>query len=493
MDMTRRKFAEGALTLLGGAFVPGDLFANAPQPALRFGVISDVHIGGRREAAANLDTTLRWLNAQKVDAVLCAGDVAHTGLISELERFAEVWQGVFPKNRAADGRTVAFMMSTGNHEVGLWPGRWNGFSEARLRACAFEYGDNPARTWERLFGEKWELVWRKDVKGFTFIGSQWFSLRPPLAAYLKAHADELGTSRPFFYCQHPHPKDTCYMDGRPVSATGAYDDGFSTRALSAFPNAVAISGHSHFTLADERSVWQGAFTSIGAGCLHEGGYSFAYANASAFWHPSFKQHLMKPLGGPPEWGGDPAGSCFSLYEVHADHLVIHRRSVRFGCPLGPAWVIPLPARSDGPFNFTRQAATGTPPAFPSDATVQITYCPKGHELEGVSFKNRPCVHVTFPTARQMPSGRRVFDYVVTATAANGKAFTRTVLAPDSSRPPEQAGLPGECLFLPEELPARDVVFSVVPRDCFGRAGDSLRAKPFRLVGIDASGEKTTSA
>lgn len=492
MKMTRRTFAEGALTLLGGAFVPGDLFAAASsRPALRFGVVSDVHIGGRREAAENLDVALRWLAAQNVDAVLFAGDVVHSGLIPELEQFAEVWKGVFPKNRAADGRAVTFMISTGNHEVGLWSGRWNGYSEEKLRARALEYKDNPARTWERLFGEKWELVWRKEVKGFTFIGSQWFGLHPPLEAYLKAHADELGTSRPFFYCQHAHPKGTCYMDGR--FEMGGYDDGVSTRALSAFPNAVAISGHSHFTLTDERSVWQGAFTSIGAGCLHEGGYSFEYANAAAFWHPCLKQHLMKPLGGSPEWGGDPAGGCFSLYEVYDDHLVVHRRSVRFGCPLGPAWVIPLPAKANGPFDFARQAATGTPPAFPSDAGMRVTYCPKGHDLEGVSFKNRPCVHVTFPSARQMPSGRRVFDYVVTATAEGGKSFARTILAPDSTLPSEQAGRPGECLFLPEELPAQKVVFSAVPRDCFGRSGVPLRSKPFCLADAAASTKTTTSA
>lgn len=475
MNITRRAFAEGAMTLLGGAFVPFDAFAGAVAPRMKFGVVSDVHIGGRKEAVANLEKALRWLDAQKVDAVAVTGDTAHSGVIPELEAFAKTWQKVFPGRRAADGRPVELMVVTGNHEIGLWPGRWKNFSEARLRECAFEYGDNPARTWERLFGEKWELVWKKEVKGVTFFGSQWFSLRPPVEAVLKEQAAKLDPSKPFFFFQHPHPKGTCYEDGRGFT-TGAYDGGVSTRALSAFPNAVAISGHSHFTLADERSVWQGAFTSIGAGCLHEGGYSFGYANASAFWHPSFREHLMKPLGGKPEWGGDPTGACFSLYEVYDDHIVVHRRSLRFDRPLGPAWVIPVPARADGPFDFARRAKeTDAAPEFAPGAEVAVEFCPAGHDLEGVSFVGQPCVRVSFPPARQKPSGRPVFEYAVTAIGKNGKTFARTVLAPGCTLPHECADLPGECLFLPTELP-NEFVFSVSPRDCYGCAGAAIRSR-----------------
>lgn len=481
MRTTRRVFVEGAMTLIGGAFVPFDAFAeSAAAPTMKFGVVSDVHVGGRKEAVANLEKALRWLDSQKVDAVAVTGDTAHSGMISELEAFAETWRRVFPGRRAADGRPVELMVVTGNHEIGLWPGRWNGFSEARLRECAFEYGDNPARTWERLFGEKWELVWKKEVRGVTFFGSQWFSLRPPVEAALKENAARLDPSRPFFFFQHPHPRGTCYADGRGFT-TEAYDGGVSTRALSAYPNAVAISGHSHFTLADERSVWQGAFTSIGAGCLHEGGYSFGYANASAFWHPSFKSHLMKPLGGKPEWGGDPAGACFSLYEVYDDHLVVHRRSLRFDCPLGPAWIVPVPARAGGPFDFARRRGErSAAPAFAPGASVDVAFCPNGHELEGVSFSGRPCVLVSFPAARQRPFGRRVFEYAVAVEGDGGQTFGRTILAPGSSFPSERGDLGGECLFLPEELPGRKVVFSVSPRDCFGCAGEAVRSRPFSL-------------
>ena len=47
-----------------------------------------------------------------------------------------------------------------------------------------------------------------------------------------------------------------------------HDKGIATKTLSNYPNAIAFSGHSHYSLTDERSIWQGAFTSIGQSSLY---------------------------------------------------------------------------------------------------------------------------------------------------------------------------------------------------------------------------------
>jgi len=468
-NTTRREFAQGVLTFIGGVAFPFDLFADAGSPALRFGAITDVHIGGRGTAKANLEKTLRWLSTQAIDAVVCTGDIAHTGLIQELEPFAEVWRQAFPGGKSPDGRKVELMIATGNHDVDGYSGRWKGFSEEKLRACRITHRDNPERLWQRLFNDKWELIWRKEVKGYTFIGSQWQSLNPPIEAYMQEHADTLKGTKPFFYCQHAVPRGTC---GDP----GSSDTGASTRALTPFPNAVAISGHSHLTPASELIVWQGAFTSIGSGCLHEGGCPFSnYENASAFWHPTFKQRKMAPIGDPLAWGGDPSGACFMLYEVYDDHLVVHRRSVPYECPIGPAFVISIPARPGGPFDLKRRAAASQPPQFPVQAEVVVKACPDGHPLAGKSFEGKPCVYVTFPHAKSVAGGGRVYDYVVVAEAA-GKKITREILAAGYCRPEAFADLPGECIFLQDELPAvQDTRYTVTPRDCFGNAGVSIKS------------------
>ena len=63
---------------------------------------------------------LRYFDAQKVDAVLVAGDLFTTGRIRELEFVAEAWNAVFPHDRATDGRPVARLFVTGNHDVEDW-------------------------------------------------------------------------------------------------------------------------------------------------------------------------------------------------------------------------------------------------------------------------------------------------------------------------------------------------------------------------------------
>ena len=450
--------------------------SQADEPLLRFGVVSDPHIGLKPEASAFLESAFQWLAARNVDAVLCPGDIAHSGLISEMEDFANIWNRVFPGGLGPDGRKVELMLVTGNHDIDAWGGRWDGFTEEALQKRRFWHGDNPEKTWKRLFGQPWEPVWRREVKGYVFLGAQWRTATPPIEAFLAEVGPTLDPGKPFFYCQHAHPKGTChgwYSDGD--------DDGEAPRALSRFPNAVAISGHSHCALSDERTVWQGAFTSIGAGCSQSWCLPLLrpeYANASASWHSSWLSKTMAAVSNKAD--GRDAGGGFELVEVFADHLVVHRRSVTFEEPIGPAWVIPLPAREGGSIDFTRRAAEGTPPQFPADASVRAEFCPNGHPLESDGHRGEPCVAVSFPHAENI-GGHRVFDYEIRAVAEGDASVVRRIMAPGFAWPEEHAGLPGTCLFLPAELPAdATIVFSVVPRDCFGGEGPGIQSEPFRF-------------
>ena len=471
MELTRRGFIAGA----GAAAFAPRAFAAESKPNLTFGVLSDVHIGGKRDAAERAEKALRWFATKGVDAVLCPGDIAHSGNIRELEAFADAWHRVFPGNRkqgTGNGGEVKLMISTGNHDVDAWSGRWKNFSEEKMLAERFNYRDNLEKTWQRLFNQKWELIWRCEVKGYTFIGSQWSSLKPPIEEYFKSHASELRGAKPFFYCQHEHPKGTCH---------GSYsmgdDRGESVRALSPFPNAVAFTGHSHCAISDERTVWQGAFTSIGAGCLHEGAGGFNYDNVTAYWHPSYRKKFMCSMADPQSYGGDAKGGGCELVEVFDDHLVVHRQSLDFGRPIGPAWTIPIQARSGGPFDFELRASRRAAPQFAADAKIAATFCPRGHALEGVAHKGEPCIHVTFPRAKTV-DGCRVFDYLVEATVADAQErvppVVRKLIAAGFAYPEEDADIPGEALFSAAELPnGKPIRFSVTPRDCFGLAGRPL--------------------
>ena len=114
--MTRKTFLGGFGAAFGSAVLPATAFAKAGEPIMRFGVASDVHIAvgwkeggdperlGLRSQPYFLEKALRWFDANKADAVVFSGDMAHTGRMEELEKLVEVWNKVFRRELFAEVR-----------------------------------------------------------------------------------------------------------------------------------------------------------------------------------------------------------------------------------------------------------------------------------------------------------------------------------------------------------------------------------------------------
>ena len=470
MIINRRDFLGGAFAACGGLILPTDAFADG-MPNLRFGVVSDVHIGAETTEHAvdtpkRLEKALRWFDTQHVDAIMVPGDIAHAGLISQLENFASIWDRVFPGGRGTDGRVVERLFVTGNHDVAA---HWvKGTPEWRT-AKVFNHGANLRLVWERLFHEEWKLVWKKVIKGYAFVGSQWSTntIKPNIEKWFSEHGDELKGSKPFFYVQHAHPKGTC--GGDKIS----YDNGEATRALASFSNAIAFSGHSHQTLTDETSVWQGAFTSINAGCIRSGAndrWHEGYDSIFPFFSAKRKQNRMKPLD-----GGN--GGCGLLVDVFDDHLVVQRRSFVDDMPLGPDWRIAIPAKVGGMYDPHRQKMESVGPAFSPSAKLVVerrTETPK--EIAGPMLAGKPCVWLKIPHPRTIKQGSRVYDFEVILKVDGMIKQKRLVLAKGFNLPESRADCLSDCLFGVEEVPlSGKVVFEVRPRNSFGVAGRAIVA------------------
>ena len=244
--MTRKTFLGGFGAAFGSAMLPVTAFAKAGEPIMRFGVASDEHIAvgwkeggdperlGLRSQPYFLEKALRWFDANKADAVVFSGDMAHTGRMEELEKLVEVWNKVFPGMKRSDGEKVERMLVTGNHEIGQWPGLWSRYTDEQLRKIRFDYDrEHINANWRKLFGEDYQLIWKREVKGITFVGAHyprgtdyqkgWH--RPDYSGFFAAHAAELRQNKPFFYVQHGHPAHTCYGE----DARGAWTCGLPER------------------------------------------------------------------------------------------------------------------------------------------------------------------------------------------------------------------------------------------------------------------------
>ena len=476
--LNRRNFLRGAVAA-SVAYRICPAWAEAREPILRFGAASDIllrvrtpilpHYKGSEDNCVYFEKALRWFDRMKADAVVVAGDISDRGLVAEWEQFADTWNRVFPGCRAADGRQVERIVVTGNHDIGQWPTLWKKVGEADQKRVRFDHPDNLRRTWNRLMDEEWELVSMRKVKGVPFVGAQYMALHPPVEAFFKGHSVEFDPALPLFFVQHAHPAGTCFGD----SKKGFWDfemKGQTVRALSRIPKSVALSGHSHNSVVDGRSVWQGAFTSINCGCTWGAGLAYyGRDNALATFFGEYRNQRMDSLV-PLE----NAGRCCLAFDVHADHLTVHRWCVQTDEPLGKDWVIPLPAGANGPFDFTRVAAEherkGTVPRFAEGATVKVGRCAVPPSNAGPKLKGRPILRVTFPGAETV-GGVRVFDYVVRILRDGNEVAKSIVLAPGFFLPERLSRIDGEAMFGVDELPAGvDLRVCVTPRDCYGAEG-----------------------
>ena len=467
--MTRKKFIMGAAAC--AALRPWRTFgegaalsASSPipsRPNLRLGVVSDIHVRARtgQFGTEQLVKALKWFRDCGVDGVVISGDMADDGLVSELQCVADAWNEVFPA-----GCGVEKLFVYGNHDI-------EGLSyNPKLKPAPEDViVTDRAAAWEKVFGEPYEPIWKKSIKGYTFIGAHWVAWKgvPEIERYMAEHADELRGDKPFFYIQHPHPANTCHGPW-----AWGHDEGFATRALSEFPNAVAISGHSHHPLVDERSIWQGEFTSVGASSLRYIGPMFGRENAGPSQNDDLKQ--MATI----DKFSEQQGLLLSVYD---DRLVFERRDFANDGKLGDDWVASVPASSDAPFRFDVRAAAATAPRFSEDAKVSVA-----GPLDGKDRKGRAARQfvVSFPSALIGAGMTRAYDYEVAAEVeecdVRRVAATKRVYSPGYFNMPERESKTVKCVFALSELGARrasylvpSVRFRVRAAESFGKTSDAI--------------------
>lgn len=476
--ITRRFFIGGAAAF--GAFAgcrffrAGSDFRAGDTPNLRFGVVSDVHI----RAGRNIEFFKRMLEDfrdRKVDAVMICGDIVDLGLVSDLELIASTWESVFPGGRAPDGRRVEKVFVTGNHD---WIGHTYGTFVKKKYPDKVEYAKNILYTdlkgkWERIFDEPFSPVYMKEIKGYKFVGAHWVKddcngrcedFNDGIRSFYEAHLKEFDPSLPFFHAQHPHPKNTCYGPW-----AWGQDNGVTTGILSACPNAVAFSGHSHYPLTDERTIWQGDFTSIGTSSLSYSGhttgkYAGEYENC-----PNAKfRRVMRGFD-------TDDGKQAMIVSVYDDAMVITRREYFTGHSLGDDWVMPLPAAESKPFAYVQRAKSAKAPEFPADAKITAAKAKnKSTSKDGKTVLEEDVYIVRFPPA-ETTTNLRAHEYLVTFTGSDGKSAQRRILSPSYHLPMADPKTVADvdCVFAASILPPAPLKVEVRPVSCFDKAGRPL--------------------
>lgn len=424
---------------------------------LRIGVMSDIHIIGE-DTTAMYEKGLRWFKSQNVSGVIIAGDMADWGTDEQLCLVNEVWDRVFR------GSGVEKLFVTGNHDI---------TAPTNKRVKKFGFPDDAfmithmPESWKKAFNEEYHPIWKKEVGGFTFIGAQYADGKtiPGLEEFL-ANAG-LDSDKPFFYIQHMHPKNTCSAPW-----TWGQDDGRVTEILSKYPNCIAFSGHSHTSLTDDRTLWQGAFTSVGTASMS---YILPFGGRENSKVTNSKEKVPAQM---PAMKGE-LGHQAQLMTIYDNCITLERVEFENDEKLG-SWIIPLPL-SNRPLTFEARAKESVAPQFAAGASIGVSEA-DGEDRYGEKL-HQYTVH--FPVAGATDSTPRAYDYEVCVeiedidtvkTICTKRVYSQTYYMGDKADKGEVT-----CVFAEHELPSgRPMRFSVRPCNCYSVKGEAIHDE-FRTI------------
>ena len=329
------------------------------KPNLVFGILSDTHLQSGRDGMkphggfphTYVTNAMKLFRERDIDAFMHLGDAAHRGKNIEAQYHRDIFEKFFPRGKARDGRMVEKLLVVGNHELfgneaggpGAWgPNIWpDPIERAKHVLCA----DLP-RYWEQVWGEKYEEVWHKEVKGYHFFGRHWETEEAKLAEFIKSKAEEcsLKGTKPFFILSHKRNHHAC------------------NSALKEFPNAVAFFGHWHQSNADYKTIYYdsfgGFFPNIQVGACRMDGSNYLDASERVTKGNSIIEC------------NNPSRQAM-LVNVYDDMVVFERHEVGEGGKLGPDWVMPIGKFNPHPFSREELKKAIGEPQFLKGAKVEV--------------------------------------------------------------------------------------------------------------------------
>ncbi len=284
---------------------------------LRVAVISDLQLPDTDDKTthqyASFEQTLTMLKNKGMDALIIGGDFTDIGSKKAWKTFKEIYDNVMRK----DERPIPLYI-LGNHDYWL-----SNFVEC------WEI-PTPATMQKRFTKYTGELPYsHKIINGYHFIcwsssngsydkcntNTQW--VRDELD---KAVADD--PNKPIFVITHLNPMNTVY-------GSDEWGNKDIADVLKDYSQVISISGHSHYSIIDERSIWQSSFTAFTT-------QSLDYIELEP---GKFNGSVPKDAYG--DSIADDVPACLYM-EIEKDKVTVNRLEANTGAALKEPWILSAP-------------------------------------------------------------------------------------------------------------------------------------------------------
>lgn len=296
------------VTALAACSPTGDVkvenFTVGNGESLKVGIISDSQLNGsgtKDKYYYNYLSALKTLKDENVDTIMFAGDISDVMTKEMPKPAADAWTEVF--GGLNKGPIRNYIM--GNHDYWL--------------PAFFECWDIPdAGKMQKRFKEATgeNAYSHKVINGYHFINcspenGQMNGAYTGVLEWLEEQIKiaEADGDKPIFVQTHQSPYGTVCMSATSDGDQELYD------ALVNHPRVVNIAGHTHASLRDPRSIWQGEFTAIQTQSLSYTCYEGTYENSS-------------------DYEGLPMGM---IMEVEGNDINVSRIDALTGERLGDTW------------------------------------------------------------------------------------------------------------------------------------------------------------
>ena len=216
----------------------------------KIGIISDFQLSLESEQngekrythfANNLNLTLKYFKDHGIDLLIIVGDITNNGLLINFLYFKKIFYSVY--NEISKPLVISLM---GNHDFYDF-----NFTENENKKKFYKLTNSYPNSHYIINGYNF-IFWSQDnhlnsEKGFN--NYTWIKNSIENSQHnLKNKGD------PIFIFTHIPPKKTVYGSETIWGHTGIYN------FLKNYKEVICISGHSHYSLRNIKSIWQGEFT-----------------------------------------------------------------------------------------------------------------------------------------------------------------------------------------------------------------------------------------
>lgn len=343
-------------------FVRSSETVNTNGQPLKVAIISDLQLPNSKDKTTHqydsFEKTLKMLKEKKPDALIIAGDFTDLATTDAWNTYKEIY------DRVLGDDAPILMTIMGNHDY--WLPYFIDCGEVgtpvSLQKRYTSYTGQPVYSNHEINGYHF-ICWSSSNGTYDTSYENLDTVRTEIENAVAA-----DPTKPVFVITHLNPSDTSYG-----SDDWGNDD--INSLLKNYPQVISISGHSHYSIIDERSIWQGEYTAFTT-------QSLDYIELES---GKFNGSIPKDAYGNIIAENVPA--CLFM-SIEDGKVTVERLEADTGKALKEPWVIEAPFTSPDKYTLEKREAANTAPTLDEKLEVQISHITdiEGKTRPAISFK-----------------------------------------------------------------------------------------------------------